>query len=296
MIDTRVGHAVRALAKHGNFRAAADVLGTSPASFSRYISQAEAYAGQALFERHIKGTTPTPAGQEFLLMLDTLLDATDRFQTGVERLRDSGPGILNIGCGPLATRTIVAPILARMLADQSDLRAYVQVRATKEPLEALRTGQLDVAVCDLTHTADLSDLDLQVLKKEPISFWARPDHPLHKAAKVGVADVFRDHFITAHLHRHWRVAVAKVLGGTEEAWPQIECDDFAFMTELACHVDIVCGGMRADFAQHGALGLLKEIQITETLCWNICAARRKNTIFPALDLFWDMLCKEFAAC
>jgi DNA-binding transcriptional LysR family regulator len=232
-------------------------------------------------------------------MLDALLVASTRFETGVERLRNSGPAILNIGCGPLVTRTVIAPLLAQLLTEQPDLRARVLVRATKEPLEALRSGQLDVAVCDLTHTPDLSDLDLQVLQKRPVSFWARPAHPLHQVPKVGVADVFRDRFITAHLHRHWRAAIANVLGGTEEAWkitnnlPQVECDDFALMTELACRVDLVCGGMREDFAQHQDLGLLMEIQTTETLTWNICAARRKDTSFPALDLFWGQLCAQF---
>ncbi|MGJ8585384.1 MAG: LysR family transcriptional regulator [Marinosulfonomonas sp.] len=301
MIDTKVAAAVRALVQYRNFRAAADALATSPASFSRYIAQAETFAGHALFERHAKGASLTPAGREFLSMLDAFMEATSRFQTGVQRLRNSGPDILNIGCGPLTTRTIIAPILAQMLADQPDLRALVQVRATKEPLEELRNGRLDVAVCDLTHTPDLSDLDLQVLKKEPVSFWARLSHPLHRKTNVSVADVFRDRFITAHLHRHWRTAIASVLGGTEEAWqitnalPQVECDDFAFMTELACRVDLVCGGMREDFRQYADLGLLKEIGTTETLTWNICAARRKDTGFPALDIFWSQLFAQFGA-
>lgn len=175
------------------------------------------------------------------------------------------------------------------------------MRATKQPLEGLRNGQLDVAVCDLTHTPGLSDLDLQILEKQQVSFWARPAHPLHQALKVSVADVFRDRFFTAHLHRHWRAATANVLGGTKEAWqitsalPQVECDDFAFLTELACRVDLVCGGMREDFAQHNELGLLKEIRTTETMTWNICAARRKGTGFPALDQFWNQLCTQFGA-
>ncbi len=301
MIDTKVAAAVRALAQHRNFRAAADALGRSPASFSRYIAQAESYAGHPLFERLAKGASLTAAGQEFLSMLDAFMEATSRFETGVERLRDTGPDILNIGCGPLTTRTVVAPLLAEMMKDQPDLRTRVQVSATKAPLEGLRNGELDVAVCDLTHTPDLSDLDLHMLQKEPVSFWARPSHPLHQASKVSVADVFRDRFITAHLHRHWRTAIANVLGGTEEAWqitntlPQVECDDFALMTDLACRVDLVCGGMRADFAQHQALGLLTQVQTTETLTWNICAARRKGNSFPALDNFWGQLCAQFGA-
>lgn len=125
MINSKIAAAVGALAQHKNFRAAADALGTSPASFSRYTGQAESYAGHALFERHAKGASLTAAGKEFLSILDPFLDANSRFETGVERLRDSRPAILNIGCGPLTTRTVIAPLLAQLLNDQPDLRARV---------------------------------------------------------------------------------------------------------------------------------------------------------------------------
>ena len=293
--------AVRALARYESFRMAADVLGTSPASFSRYIAQAEDYAGHALFKRGGTRVSMTAAGKEFLNLLDALNNASVQFETGVKRLRSGGPETLNIGCGPLTTRTIISPLLAELLKEQPNLRARVQVRATKEPLEALRQGKLDVVVCDLTHTPDLRDLDIQVLRKEPVTFWARPEHPLHGSAPVSVAEIFSNPFITAHLHRHWRAAIANTLGGDEDAWkivdglPQVESDDFAFMTDLACNANLICGAMREDFAQHSALGLLKEIETHETLTWNICAARRKNTEFPVLDLFWKRLCDQFGS-
>ncbi|WP_037306724.1 LysR family transcriptional regulator [Ruegeria halocynthiae] len=301
MLDKKVILAVRTLAAHNSFRISAEVMGTSAASFSRYISAAETYVGRTIFERNGSGAFLTPAGRSFLNMIDDLHDAGTRFEASVARLRSNGPEHLNIGCGPLTTRTIVAPLLADCLQQSPDLRAYVQVRATKEPLEQLRIGALDVAICDLTHTPDLSDLDILVLRKEPVSFWARPKHPIHQQARVDVAEVFRQPFVTAHLHRHWRIAIAKILGDDEEAWqivdrlPQVESDDFAFLSDLTCRSDLICAGMREDFAQHRDLGLLKEIRTRETMTWNICAARRKGSQFPMLDLFWDELSRNFTA-
>lgn len=300
MLDPTAAAAVQALARLGSFREAAQAVGISTASFSRRIAQAEAYAGHSLFERRRHGTRPTPAGREFLRLLGHLDAALTRFEQDVDALRDGGADVLTIGCGPLTTRRIISPLVADLLAELPDIRVRVLVRATKEPLELLRQGRLDIAICDLTHTPDLSDLELLVIRKEPVSFWARPAHPIHTAGPVPVAEVFRHPFATAHLHRHWRAAIAQVLGGDAEAerlverLPQIESDDFGFLADLCTRTDLICGGIADLFAEHAALGRLTEVRTTGQLTWNICAARAKQGGFPALERLWQSLAERYA--
>jgi DNA-binding transcriptional LysR family regulator len=300
LIDSKIATATRALARYGSFREAAQAIGTSAASFSRHISQAETFAGLTLFERRRNGAQVTSAGQEFLRLLDALDTANGVFEQGVEQLGTTGASTLNIGCGPLTTRTIIAPLLKQLLKEMPELRIRVTVSATKEPLEALRRGTLDVAICDLTHTPDLDDLDLQVVEKRPVSFWARPQHPLHGTGSISLADVFRQPIVAPYFHRHWRVAVEEILGGDQAARqivehvPKIECDDYGLLLDLACESDLICGGMRDAAAHHEALGLLVELKTTQDLSWNICAARRANTSFPALNTFWTILTDQFS--
>ncbi len=299
MIDSKIATAVRVLARYGSFREAAQATGTSPASFSRHISQAEAYAGNTLFERRRNGAQVTSAGREFLRLLDALDRASGVFEQGVERLKSTGAPTLNIGCGPLTTRTLIAPLLQQLLLEMPELRIRVIVSATKEPLEALRRGTLDVTICDLTHTPDLSDLDLLVIRKQVVSFWARPQHPVHNNGPISLADIFRLPMVAPHFHRHWRLAIAQVLGGNRAAWqtveglPKIECDDYGLLIDLACRSDLICGGMRETVTEHASLGLLTEIRTTEELSWNICAARRKTVSFPALEFLWEELISRF---
>ena len=287
--------AMRSLAAHGNMRVAAELCAMSPSSFSRYIQQAEDYVGQELFERVGKSFRTTPAGRAFLNMLDNLDEALVNFETNADRLRHLGPGSLNIGCGPLAARTIVAPLLKDLMNAYSDIRAKVIVRTNKEPLESLRTGALDLAICDLTHTPDLSDLEIHMVRKRETSFWARPEHPLCKKDKVHVSDIFRSKLGTGSFPNYWRKQLAHTLGDTVEAhqivanMPQIECDDFMLLAAIAMSTDLVVGGMASDFHEYEQLGLLKHIKTVEPLTWNICIARRKGASFPALDLVWNRL-------
>ncbi|WP_039017539.1 LysR family transcriptional regulator [Halocynthiibacter namhaensis] len=299
MIDLKAAEAARILSQHNSFRISAEVMGTSAASFSRYISQAEEYAEQSLFERSRQGIFPTSAGKAFLKMLDDLDESLSQFKANAERLRAGGPSLVNIGSGPLATKTVIAPLIADMLSDFPGFRALINVRASKEPLEALRTGTVDLAVCDLTHTPDLSGLEIKILRKRRTAFWARPQHPLHMQKKVTIADIFSHPVATGHLPKYWRNQIAKLLGDTEAArkhvghMPQVESDDYALLNNIACRADLICGGMLEDFEQHRKLGLLKEIRTVEDMTWNICAARRDNVRFPALEEFWNRLSDQY---
>ncbi len=300
MIDAKIITAVKALARYGSFREAAQAVGISPASFSRHINQAEGYAGNALFERRRNGAQITSAGQKFLTLLDALDEASSIFEQSVQHLKSTGSPALNIGCGPLTTRTLINPLIELLLEEMPELRISIMVSATKEPLEALRRGTIDVVICDLTHTPDLSDLEIQVIDKRPVSFWARPQHPIHNDAPVHLADIFREHLIAPKFHKYWQAAIAEILGGDRAAWkmveqiPKVECDDYGLLVDLASKNDLICGGMGDAVAQHAALGLMKEIQTKQELNWNICAARRKGVSFPALDALWELVAGRFA--
>lgn len=298
MLNKKQIEAVRALARLGSFREAADSTSASPASFSRHIQQAERDLGIQLFERRRNGAKVTTAGRDVLVLLEELENAVGSFESGVERLRRSGGERLVVACGPLTSRTLITPVLKELIARKDGIRCIVKVDASKAPLETLRRGDIDVAVCDLTHTANLSDLEISILDRRDVVFSAPIDHPVHEEGMMDLADVLRLPLATPFLHAHWRTTIAKVLGDDRDAWetvsnmPVVESDDYAFLVDMACNCGLVCGGMAESFREYEDLGLLKRLSISQQIQWNICAARRKNQSFEALDTFWDALLRH----
>lgn len=298
MLNKKQVKAVRALARLGSFREAAESISFSPASFSRTIQQAERDLGIHLFERRRNGARLTAAGRDVLGLLEELDNAVGSFEAGVERLRQNGGERLVIACGPLTSRTLVMPVMKELIARNIGIRCAVRVDATKAPLEALRRGDIDVAVCDLTHTANLSDLEIRVLDRRDVVFSAPIDHPIHDQGPVDLADVLRLPLATPYLHNHWRATIAKVLGDDQDAWetvrqmPVVESDDYAFLVDTAFNGGLICGGMAETFHEYEDLGLLKRLSIRQQMQWNICAARRKNWSFETLEAFWDALLRH----
>ena len=298
MLGNRTLAAVRALASYHSFHMAADSLGMSTATLSRHIGKAEAFCGFALFERRRNGSALTEDGERFLRLAEDYTASLARFETGLRLARKTSESFLRIGCGPLTTDTVIAPVLESMLLEQPDLRMKLVVRATKEPVEELRAGTLDIVVVDLTHTSDLPNLDIRVLDKRSVSFFARADHPIHARGPLTAREIFDYKLASAHLHKHWRATVARMLGGDHAAWsrveemPAIECDDSQVLIRLTRHTDHVCAGMRETFAGAVESGSHLEVELAHPLPWNICAARRQGHSSPAMQKFWQMLLSE----
>lgn len=294
MIDETPLKAILSLARTGRLQDSARALGVSNATLSRIIQRAEEELGMVLFTRGRLGFTLTGNGRAFLPLAERLLDDLGRFHNKADALVDGGGARLVIGCGPLATRTIVAPILSEMMSDMPDLQSQITVGAAEEPIAQLERGELDIFVGDLTHTPWTDQIEIQVLDKRPVVFVAGRNHPLHRDGPHHLADVLREYPLgSPFLHKHWQAALSSMLdddaaeGGKTRRLPQVQCDDYAFLAALCQTSTMVVGGMAETFAEHVAQGDLRPIRLHRTMTWNICIARRLGARSLAEDRFWD---------
>lgn len=287
--------AVLALARTGSFRDAAREIGVSNASLSRYIAQAEADTGLTLFHRARNNSKLTREGQQFLPVAQTLRDDMDRYAQKVAQMGLAGHGVLRIGCGPLTSRTLILPLLRHMHAELPELRFEVLVSAYQRPLDLLEDGQFDVFVGDLTYTPNADNTEIVVMQKQPVVFLAHVSHEIHDQGPRTLDEIFAYPFASPHLHRHWRSTLTEALGGDAAArarvdsLPQIECDDYGFLTGLLAGPDFIVGGMRETFTEVLAMKTAREIPVRTPISWNICACRKSNDTSVALDLFWSRL-------
>lgn len=284
-----------ALARTGSFQEAARQVGVSNASLSRHIAQAEAETGFALFHRGRANNSLTREGREFLPVAQGLKADLERFEKQVKTLRDAGSGTLRIGCGPLTPRTLILPALQAVRLQMPDLRFEVLVSAYGRPLDLLQSGEFDLFVGDLTYTPEADNVEIMVMAKQPVVFLAHTAHEIHSQGPCSLADILEYPFASPHLHKHWKATLIKALGGDRSAvekvtaLPQVESDDYGFLTALLDKPDFIVGGMRATFSERLALGSAREIPLGAPLFWNICASRRSSGGFEALDLFWNTL-------
>ncbi|WP_088355712.1 LysR family transcriptional regulator, partial [Salmonella enterica] len=101
------------VAETGSFTAAAQKAGLPKSSVSQRISQLEAHVGLRLLNRTTRKLSLTFAGEHYLVHCREMLDASERADLAIQRLRDNPSGRLRI----TSPAGIGATLLARMNAE-----------------------------------------------------------------------------------------------------------------------------------------------------------------------------------
>lgn len=291
-MDLQTLDAVVAAAELRNFRAAAQRLGVSGPTFTRLIKQAEQDCGFPLFERTAIGTFLTAHGRECLEHARELQAAYKKFDSSLRLIGAPRGGALSISCGPLATRTLLEPVIATMLRDRPGMHVKIHVSATIDPLAALMGRKIDVVIADLTHTPDFEGLEVALVPKREIFLYARPEHPVHDPSPRSIGGVLQYPIALPYFHRHWRSLIEQAIRAEGPSAsplphiPQIECDDYGLISYMACNSDILTSGTRDTFALEVQTGRLREVALTSRIYWNLCVAKLGSVSFPELNEFW----------
>jgi DNA-binding transcriptional LysR family regulator len=143
-----------------SFTKAAEQLGLSPARVSELVRSLEERLGLRLVERTTRSVAATSAGERLLERLRPLLD---EYQTALESLndfRDKPAGPLRLTVPPPAADFILAPVIARFLAQYPEIsldlsidRAFVDIVAARfdagiRPSERIARDMVAVRISD----------------------------------------------------------------------------------------------------------------------------------------------------
>ncbi|ELY4573875.1 LysR family transcriptional regulator [Cronobacter turicensis] len=131
----------------GSFTAAAQKAGLPKSSVSQRISQLEAHVGLRLLNRTTRTLSLTFAGEHYLVHCREMLDASERADLAVQRLRDNPSGRLRITSPAGIGATLLARMNAEFLARYTDITLEVFISDDVRDLVmegfdvALRTGK-----------------------------------------------------------------------------------------------------------------------------------------------------------
>lgn len=114
-------NAFAAVARHGGFSRAADVLGVSASALSQAVRQLEAEVGLRLFHRSTRQVRLSDAGEQFLAQVSPALAQLDSALETLHESRGHPCGRLRINASRLAIGLLIEPVLARFAATYPDI-------------------------------------------------------------------------------------------------------------------------------------------------------------------------------
>jgi DNA-binding transcriptional LysR family regulator len=145
--------AFTAVADRLHFGQAAEDLGVAQPAVSQLIRRLEQTLGTTLFERSSHRVTLTSAGAALLPHARTAIESAARMSRLAAELATGSTGVLRIATTPGIGPRLGAAIGA-FSAEHPDVALELPVLTTRQKLERLATGELDVALLRSTPPAD----------------------------------------------------------------------------------------------------------------------------------------------
>jgi len=149
--------AFMAVAEQRNFTRAAKHLGISPATLSETIRNLEERLAVRLLNRTTRSVAPTEAGEKLLARLRPVIDDYEAAIDSLNEFRDKPAGLLRLTVAPPAAQTVLAPLLAKFLAQYPDIKLEIAIDSANVDIVA---QQFDAGI----RAGDRVDRDMIAVK------------------------------------------------------------------------------------------------------------------------------------
>src|SRR5205085_1981175 len=188
MLDVRRMRVLREVAARGSFSAAAEALSFTQSAVSQQIAALERESGSKLVERGPRGIRLTDAGRALVDHADAILARLDEAEDELAAIAGLKGGRLRLAAFQSAGATLVPRALSEFHRRHPDVELNVAHKEQDEALEALRDGEIDIAiVMDFDHPPLLgADLELTHLLRDEYHVILREDHPLAASERIKI--------------------------------------------------------------------------------------------------------------
>lgn len=177
----------RAVMLTGSVVGASKLLYVSQPAISRLIAHTEQRLGFALFLRTKGRLYPTPEARRLLSEVNVVYEGVERVNEVADDLAANRTGSLRISCSPNLGQTALPRAIAQFRAAHPAVRVVIRSQIPTNMLQALLSGQVDLAVSNMPIVHP--NLTSQLLVKNPIVALIPEGHRLSTRAWVRPAEL-----------------------------------------------------------------------------------------------------------
>ncbi|MCA9514750.1 MAG: LysR family transcriptional regulator [Myxococcales bacterium] len=171
------------VARAGNMRRAAMLVGISQPALSKQIQALEDSIGLQLFYRSSKGLKPTPDGETVFSHCERVFGHLRDLEEAIELMRSGSAGRVTIG----AIYSISTHLLPRYIRQYHELHPKVRFKIvtgrSAQVLQALREHRVDVGF--VAGRPEHDDLMAMPVVDNPLVVVVAPGHPIAELAAKG---------------------------------------------------------------------------------------------------------------
>jgi DNA-binding transcriptional LysR family regulator len=200
MLDVRRLRVLREVARRGSFSAAADALGYTQPAISRHVALLERETGATLLERRPTGVRLTDAGELLVSHAEAILARLRDAEEALDALLGLHAGRLRMSTLTSAASTLVPLAIAEFRRRLPDVELSVSMVEPGGVLPLLRTGEVDLALCNDESYLALADVEALLLFEEPMLLALPDQHRLAKRRRLRLAELAGERWMLGTAH------------------------------------------------------------------------------------------------
>ena len=228
-IDLRLLRFAKALAEHGSFSKAAEMLDMKQPSLSRGIQELESRVGAQLFIRGRLGTELTDAGRLFMRHAERILLQFKSLDLDLGHMRGLGSPQVSVGAGPYVVDGLGARAALAFAKRLPAIRMSVSQLSSEHAIADLRNGEYDLVIMDEALASGVEGIE-QVASLAPLpgQILVRRGHPLLQLPSCELTDVLAYPFVQMSALPPWLLKQVLALRPQPEAsdimpFPAVKC-------------------------------------------------------------------------
>lgn len=184
-------------AEEANISRAASRLNVSQPAVSRQIRDLERELGVSLFEREHNGLKLTASGEVALAHAREVLRQSQALVEAVAgQVKGQGVVTIKVGFLPTALPGFLAEGMRKFQKQYAGACVQIFEMSPSEQEEALRRGEIDVALLGEPRPEVRSEFHTRTVKKTPMAIVVPDDHRFAGRKGVDLADLADDRFVT----------------------------------------------------------------------------------------------------
>lgn len=186
-----------AIVEQGSLNRAAARLHVSQSTLTRQLQALEEAIGGRLFERSSSGVALTATGHTLVDAVKPLLAAFDAALEASRKVARGQSARLRIGYLMSVAAEYLHPALAALRAHHPEVKVKLLDLSPGEQVEALRKGEIDLALFGSTGAFLGREFYLRKLATFPVHVALADNHPLAARAALKLADLRSELFVGA---------------------------------------------------------------------------------------------------
>lgn len=178
-----------AVAEAGTVRQAAKNVHRSQSSVTKSIQSLEQELGVELLHRASHGVTPTAIGKALIARATAIEAELRQARSEVETARGAGAGEIRLSASPTVAMGLLPKAIVGFKRTRPKVSFQIQEGSYPDVLPAVRTGELDFALCLVPGRPRDDELEFRILLRDQLTPAVRVGHPLAQRGRLTVAEL-----------------------------------------------------------------------------------------------------------